>query len=340
MTAPPVRPDQHDHGNQHDQQPRGRRRGRGRRGEQLMVPEAAFQSYYGRPILKKPTWEALDVAGYLFLGGLAGASSVLAAGAQMTDRPGLARVSRLGAAGAISLSLVALVHDLGKPSRFVNMLRVAKPTSPMSVGSWLLSAYAPLAVGAAALEATGRLPTVKATSTVGAAALGPAVAAYTAVLIADTAVPAWHEPHAVLPFVFAGSAAAAAGGLGLLLAPSAQSGPARRLALMGAATEMVAARQMTREAGLSRECFEQGRAGRLLTTARALTATGSGLALAGTRIPLAGRVGGAALLAASVCTRFGVFAAGVASTQDPRYVVQAQQGDPAAAAPTRSPAPA
>jgi len=291
-----------------------------------MVPEAAFQSYYGRPILKKPTWEALDIAGYLFLGGLAGASSVLAAGAQLTGRPGLARVSRFGAAGAISLSLVALVHDLGKPSRFVNMLRVAKPTSPMSVGSWVLSAYAPLAVGAAALEATGRLPSVKATGTVGAAALGPAVAAYTAVLIADTAVPAWHEPHGVLPFVFAGSAAGAAGGLGLLVAPSAQSGPARRLALIGAAAETVAARRMTDDAGLARECFEQGRAGRLLSTARVLTATGAALAVAGLRFPLAGRVGGAAFLAASVCTRFGIFAAGVASTQDPRYVVQAQQG--------------
>ncbi len=318
-----------------DAQPR-RRKGRGRRGEQLMVPEAEFQSYYGRPILKPPTWEALDIAGYLFLGGLAGASSVLAAGAQLTDRPGLARVSRLGAAGAISLSLVALVHDLGKPSRFVNMLRVAKPTSPMSVGSWVLSAYAPLALGAAALEVTGRLPAVKATGTVGAAALGPVVAAYTAVLVADTAVPAWHEPHAVLPFVFAGSAASAAGGLGLLLGPSAQSGPARRLALIGAATETVAAHRMTQDAGLARECFEQGRAGRLLSVARALTAAGSALAVGGSRFPLAGRLGGAALLAGSACTRFGIFAAGVASTKDPRYVVQAQQArvsERAAAAP-------
>ncbi len=115
-----------------------------------MVPEAEFSSYYGRPVVKEPTWAPLDIAGYLFLGGLAGASSTLAAGAQLSGRPGLARPLKLGAVGAISLSLVALVHDLGRPARFLNMLRVFKPTSPMSVGVWILSAYAP-AAGAAAL---------------------------------------------------------------------------------------------------------------------------------------------------------------------------------------------
>ena len=59
---------------------RGARRGPGgRRGERLMVERAEFTSYYGRPILKQPTWAAPDIAGYFFLGGLAGAGSVLAA---------------------------------------------------------------------------------------------------------------------------------------------------------------------------------------------------------------------------------------------------------------------
>jgi hypothetical protein len=109
------------------------------RGERSMVPRAEFSSYYDRPVLHEPTWAATDIAGYLFLGGLAGASSVLAAGAQLTQRPRLARTAKVGAAGAIGLSLAALVHDLGRPSRFLNMLRVFKPTSPMSVGSWLLA---------------------------------------------------------------------------------------------------------------------------------------------------------------------------------------------------------
>src|ERR1700722_3511057 len=96
---------------------RRRRRGGGKgRGERSMVPRAEFTSYYGRPIVKEPTWAALDIAGYLFLGGLAGASSALAAAAEVSGRPALARPLKLGAAGAISLSLVALVHDLGRPT--------------------------------------------------------------------------------------------------------------------------------------------------------------------------------------------------------------------------------
>ena len=80
----------------------GRRR-RGRKGERSMVGEAEFTSYYGRPVVKEATWAASDIAGYLFLGGLAGASSALAAGAELTGRPGLARPLKLGAGAAIQL---------------------------------------------------------------------------------------------------------------------------------------------------------------------------------------------------------------------------------------------
>nr|MDQ2958466.1 polysulfide reductase NrfD [Actinomycetota bacterium] len=118
---------------------KGKRR---RRDEYQMVPDATFTSYYGRPVVKASPWEA-DIPAYLFLGGLAAGSSLLAAGADLTDRPALRRVSRLAAAAAINASFAALVHDLGKPSRFLNMLRVAKVTSPMSVGTWLLTGYGP-----------------------------------------------------------------------------------------------------------------------------------------------------------------------------------------------------
>src|SRR5436853_36758 len=88
----------------------------------------------------RPTASAApDVAGYLFFGGLAGASSVLAASAQRSGHRELARVAKVSALGAISLSAAALVHDLGRPGRFTHMLRVFKPSSPMSVGSWLLA---------------------------------------------------------------------------------------------------------------------------------------------------------------------------------------------------------
>jgi DMSO reductase anchor subunit len=291
-----------------------------------MVPDAEFRSYYGRPVIREPTWAATDIAGYLFLGGLAGASSVLAAGAELTGRPALAMTGKVGALVAISGSTAALVHDLGRPSRFVNMLRVVKPSSPMSVGSWLLAGYGP-PVGVAAVTAlTGRFPGVGRLATLGAGLVGPAVAAYTGALIADTAVPTWHAGFRELPFVFVGSAAAAAGGLGLIGAPLAQAGPARRAVLLGAALDVVAAKRMERGMGLAAEPLRTGTAGRLLRAAEILTVTGAVVGgVLGGRSRLAAVLGGAAALAGSACTRFGVFHAGVASARDPRYTVVPQR---------------
>lgn len=299
-----------------------------RRSRGSMVPEAEFASYYGRPIVKEPTWAALDIAGYLFLGGLAGTSSTLAAGAQLSGRPGLARPLKLGAIGAISLSLVALVHDLGRPERFLNMLRVFKPTSPMSVGVWLLSAYAP-AAGAAALGELmplGRLRALSHLGTAGAGLLGPAVASYTGVLIANTATPAWHEGHREMPFVFVGSAASAAAGLGLLASPLDENAPARRLAVMGALAEITAVRLLERRVGIVAETYHRGRAGTLMRAAEALTLAGLAGALgSGRRSRSGAAVSGVALLAASACARFGIFEAGVASARDPKYTVTPQR---------------
>jgi hypothetical protein len=304
----------------------GRRGKRRRRGEQPMVPDAQFQSYYGKPVLNKPTWHARDIAGYLFLGGLAGASSVLAAGAQLTGRDGLARGCKTGALVAISGSLYALVHDLGRPARFVNMLRMVKPSSPMSVGSWLLTVYGPAAGAAAVSDLTGILPRAGRAAALGAAMVGPAVAAYTAPLIANTAVPSWHEGHRELPFVFVGSAASAAGGLGMLTAPVAEAGPARRAAMLGGALEVAAMKKMERGMGLAAEPLRTGKAGNLLRSAEKLTVLGALLGgLVGRRSRVAGALGGLAVLAGSACTRFGLFHAGVASAEDPKYVIAPQR---------------
>ncbi|SEG90435.1 Formate-dependent nitrite reductase, membrane component NrfD [Nonomuraea solani] len=295
----------------------------GRRRERLMVPKADFDSYYGRPVLNEPTWQAHDIAGYLFLGGLAGASSTLAAVAELTGRPRLARVSKVGALCAVGGSLYALIHDLGRPERFLNMFRVFKVTSPMSVGTWLLAGYAPQAGCAAAAGLTGRHPGLGRAATVGAALAGPAVATYTAVLICDTAVPAWHEGYREMPFLFAGSAAAAAGGLGMLAAPVAEAGPARRAALMGAAAECVAAARMERRLGPLAEPLKRNR---LLRLGEALSVAGAlaGITM-GRRSRLAAMAAGAALLAGSACTRFGIFRAGMESAGDPKYTVQPQR---------------
>jgi formate-dependent nitrite reductase membrane component NrfD len=290
-----------------------------------MVPSAEFRSYYGRPIIKEPLWEVPDVPGYLFLGGLAGASSALAVGAELSGRHELARAVKTAAAGAISLSAVALVHDLGRPARFVNMLRVFKPTSPMSVGSWLITAYGPAAGVAAASAVTGLLPRIGRAATVAAAVTGPGVASYTAALLSDTAVPAWHEAHRELPYLFVSSAATAAGGLGLLMTRPEEAEPARTLALAGAAAELTAKSLLLRRLGEVAEPYQSGRAGRLMEAAEVLTAAGLTAAAIGGRNRVVAAIAGAALVASSAFTRFGIFEAGMASARDPKYTVGPQK---------------
>jgi formate-dependent nitrite reductase membrane component NrfD len=298
-----------------------------------MVPDAEFRSYYGLPILNRPVWEPRDIAGYLFLGGLAGAGAVMAAGAELTGRPALARTLKLGSFGAINLSVVALIHDLGRPTRLLNMLRTFKPTSPMSVGSWLVMSFSGVSGAAAVSEVTGCLPAIGAASTAGAAALGCGVATYTAALVADTAVPAWHDAHRDLPWVFASSAVASAAGLGLIGAPVAEAAPVESLGLVGGAAELVTEHLMRRRMGPAREAFEAAPAARYHRLSQILLAAGVATQVAGHVLDRIGRPGrrilnpvsGAALMAGSACTRFAVFHAGVASTEDPRYTVVPQR---------------
>lgn len=324
----------------------GRRSGTARGGDRVMVPEAEFSSYYGRPIVKAAPWKH-DIAGYLFSGGVAAGTSMLAAGADLTGRPGLRRVSRLGSLAGLLASVYLLVHDLGRPGRFVNMLRVAKVTSPMSVGTWLLSLHAPFAALATMAEVVGMLPTrwqrgpLRLLLVMGrpmgivGAVTAPPVAAYTAVLLADTATPAWHSAFRELPFVFCGSAAAASGGLGMLGAPVAQAGPARAFAAGGALVELAMEHRMEQRMGLSAETLHRGGAGRWMTVSKVLTAVGAVGALAGRRSRAVSAVAGAALMAGSLCTRFGVFDAGIASAEDPKYTVVPQRERLAAGQPVR-----
>jgi formate-dependent nitrite reductase membrane component NrfD len=311
-------------------QPRRRGRGKGG-GERPMVPRAEFRSYYGRPVIKAPVWKSPDVPGYLFLGGLAGASSVLAAFAQASGNPQLARNAKVTALGAIGLSGVALVNDLGRPSRFLNMLRVFKTSSPMSVGSWLLAAYGPVSGAAAASAVTGWLPKAGAAATAGAAVLGSGIATYTGALLCDTAVPAWHEAHREMPYVFAGSAASAAGGLAMLTAPRGHGGQAVRFAVFGAATELTAKQLLLKRLDDLAKPYQEGRPGTWMRTAEVLTVAGlAGGVLTGfirhrAANQILSRGAGAALVAASALTRFGVFGAGLASAADPGYTVGPQR---------------
>lgn len=314
----------------------GKRRGGG--GEPTVVPEAEFRSYYGRPVLKSPVWER-RVATYLFAGGLAAGTAVIGAGADLTGRERLRRASWLGSLGGLLVSVWALVSDLGRPERFHHMLRVAKPTSPMSVGTWNLTIFGPLAGAAAVRELLPLVPSTWQRSWparlltrlarpagLAAAATAPGIAAYTSVLLSHTAVPAWNEVRDELPFVFTGSAAASGGGFGMLCAPVAENGPARAFAAVGAAQELVASTVMERRAGLVAEAYHHGHVGLLGRAADVLTAVGlAGTVLVAGRSRVGAAASGLALLAGSACQRFRVFEAGVESTRDPKYVVVPQR---------------
>ena len=329
-----------------------RRKGGGDRGERAMVPPAEFTSYYGRPIVKASPWEH-DIPAYLFLGGVAAGSSLLAAGADLTDRPALRRTGRFGSLVGLTLSMVALIHDLGRPERFHHMLRVAKVTSPMSVGTWILTGYGPFAGLAAVAEGRGLLPSRLRDGLVGkllgvsarpaglvAAVAAPAVASYTAVLLSDTATPTWHAAHRHLPFVFVGSASAASGGLGMIGAPVHEAGPARRLAVGGALLELAVEHKMERAMGITAEPLHHGHAGRLLKASKGLTVLGAaGAALLAGRSRAVAAASGAALLAGSACLRFAVFEAGQESAKDPKYTVVPQRERLASGRAERHPVP-
>jgi formate-dependent nitrite reductase membrane component NrfD len=329
---------------------RRRRRGRGLgwgggNREAAMVPDAEFTSYYGRQIVKTPTWKNPEVPLYFFLGGAAGTSSVIGALAEFTGRPTLARNAEYVAGAGALASVVLLIDDLGRPERFLHMLRVIKVTSPLSVGSYILSpfsAFTSAAAGVRLLELrpvlglaakvlpflpkmAGAFPVLRKASAVGAAAFGGPMATYTAVLIANTSAPSWHEAHKELPFVFAGSAMAAGGGITAALTPTSENGPSRKVALTGVAVELAAIQRVEHGHGLLSEPYHEGKAGRLLRAAKKATVSGAAITALAGRWRAGSIVGGVLLAAGSVMTRMGIFEAGVASTKDPKYIVVPQR---------------
>ncbi|NYF98421.1 NrfD/PsrC family molybdoenzyme membrane anchor subunit [Janibacter cremeus] len=314
------------------------REGGGQR-EAPAVPDAEFSSYYGQPVVKPVPWDH-RISAYLFVGGIAGTSGIIAAGAAATGNEVLRRNSRLTSMVTVGLSGAALVADLGRPERFLNMMRTVKLTSPMSVGTWILSGYSAFAGVTTASEVLGMLPArgplrplsralapVTAPATIGQALMGAPLAAYTAVLLADTAHPVWHESRKQLPFVFVGSAALASGGMQMLLTPLAHAGPARRLALLGVATELVAMHQLEEHLAQLRidEPIVSGKGAGKLRLAKVLAIAGGVGTLLSGRNRLAALTSGAALATASALTRAGIVEAGIESAEDPKYTVRVQK---------------
>jgi formate-dependent nitrite reductase membrane component NrfD len=162
-------------------------------------------TYYDLPLLKPPTW-TWEIPAYFFVGGAAGAAAVLGFAAQLHESsPKLVRDARRIAAIGGALSGPLLIADLGRPKRFLYMLRVFKPQSPMSVGAWLVAAFG--GASAAAVLMRGRAGDVAAAAS---AVLGLGMATYTGVLIGATTIPVWRKHVGILPIDFGASALASA----------------------------------------------------------------------------------------------------------------------------------
>jgi polysulfide reductase-like protein len=290
--------------------------------EMQSATQPTRDSYYGQPVIKPPVWKK-EIGWYLFTGGLAGASASLAFAAEVSGNRRLARTSRLVAAAAVNVSPALLIKDLGRPERFLNMLRMFKPTSPMSVGSWILAASGGAQSVAAGCEVLGVMPKVRVASQAAAGLLGPALSTYTAALIADTAVPVWHDAHRELPAVFAASSCASAGAAAMMLGHEGSTGPARRLAVLGGAASLGLSQTMENRLGMVGEPYHEGRTGRYMRASKASTALGLVATVAGKG--LVRRAGGGLLLAGAALERFAVFNAGFDSAADPRYTVEPQR---------------
>jgi hypothetical protein len=297
---------------------------RGGRGETSMVPPATPRSYYGQPILKAPVWTP-EIPWYFFAGGLAGASALVASAARRQGNDVLARRALFTAAAAVSVSPVLLIKDLGRPERFHHMLRVVKVTSPMSIGSWVLSCAGTATGIAAGCEVLGILPSVQRVAESVAAGFGAPLATYTGALLANTAVPAWSEARLELPVIFGASSLASAGGAGAILTPTVDAGLARRLAIGGVAVELAMSQVVERHLGDAGRPYREGDAGRYLRAAKYASAAGAALLVVAGRNRVAAAAGGAAILAGGACERWGIFSAGVASARDPEATVGLQQ---------------
>ena len=189
--------------------------------------------YYGQPVVRPPVW-TWEIPLYFFVGGLGGMSAVIALAAALFQHADVARAAIWVAAIGVVLSPLLLIMDLGRPHLFINMLRVFKPQSAMSMGAWILTGFGACVVPALiAFELhtlhvfSGALDDVLRIAAgllmFGSAIFGTLLATYTGVLIGATAVPAWFLHRTLLPIHFGtaglGSAAAVLELLGYRIAP-------------------------------------------------------------------------------------------------------------------------
>ena len=294
----------------------------------------AEPTYYDRPAIKEPVW-IWTVPTYFYVGGTAGAAAVLAAAAQALDGDelhALVKASRWVAAVGGGVGSALLITDLGRPERFLHMLRVIRPTSAMSLGSWVLAGAASATMGSALLsDHRGFLGRLGHLSGYVAALLGMPLAGYTAVLLGNTAVPVWKATRRSLPHLFIGTSISGLSALfGLLpvaLSPREEA-IVERFGEIGKVIDLTAMAVVEREAERVEtvgRSLREGLPGALWKAARALTAVSLGLSLLPGRSRAKRAASGLLGTLGALSLRFAVFHAGKSSARDPRATFRLQR---------------
>jgi len=286
--------------------------------------------YYGQPVVRPPVW-TWEIPIYFFVGGLGGMSAVIALGALLFHHFDVARTAMWIAAIASVLSPILLILDLGRPHLFINMLRVFKPQSAMSMGAWILAAFGMCVVpGLIALElhtfhvfagAIDQFLGVAAGILIfGSAIFGMLLATYTGVLIGATSIPAWFLHHRLLPIHFGaaglGSAAALLELLGHRIAPL------NAIGFFAAAVEtMLLIWLLLDKHGAADRAIHQHRSGWLIRIGEVLTGPFPLVLRFCGMIPLAA----VSFLLGALVSRFGWIAVGRISGRDPESVFASQK---------------
>jgi formate-dependent nitrite reductase membrane component NrfD len=225
------------------------------------------------PVMHAAVW-TWEIPLYFWLGGIASGSSFVALGAQLAGDEDTAVLARRVTLGAALPCAPLLVMDLGRPKRFLHMMRIFKPRSPMSMGAWCLAAFSSTAGASVAADLLGRRREARAL-TGATAALGTYLGSYTGALLASTAVPVWARSRLFLPPIFVCTAAATGASANrlVLAATGTQVGHPSRTALgtveTGAmASELVLSTLNARRLGRLGEALGTGRANKLFEFAK------------------------------------------------------------------------
>jgi formate-dependent nitrite reductase membrane component NrfD len=289
------------------------------------VSESTGLTYYDRPVLKPPVW-IWTVPAYFFVGGVAGAAMTMGLAVQIVGGRHLRQFEErcrwVGAVGG-GVGTALLIADLGRKARFLAMLRVLRPSSPMSIGSWVLALATPLSAGSALLTMTsGGLWYVGYAAGVGAGILGMPLATYTAVLLSNSAVPVWLATRKSLPLLFgASSAASLASVFELMPLGEKERMIVRRFGIVGRVVELAAAEVVERDACANIQVglpLQRGASGALWKAAKILTVTSLLLTIIPGQSKIRRTSAGICGVLGGLAIRFAIFHAGKGSALDPR----------------------